>query len=115
MFMIVKVGLQTRFVSFIPSPAAIPLANTVFPAPSSPSRKTTSLPLKERASFRARPRVPLSDLVTVVMDSTAALGVLLEPFQGLGEVADDVAGHERFLAQCFRRQVAAQPVDVDAG
>src|SRR4030066_340245 len=63
--MMVNDGLQTCAQLFIPRPAAMPLAKIVFPAPSSPLSRTTSLPLNRRAIALASSNVASSEWVVV--------------------------------------------------
>ncbi len=103
-------GLDTRSVFATPAPAAMPLAKTVFPAPSSPVIRTISFPLNPEASSLARRNVSSSERVvrTLARARPSFSGPRL---QGRREITDEVAGRDRSLAELFGGDIAGQAVN----
>src|SRR2546429_6309235 len=102
-----KVGLVARVVA--PRPRTSPRMKQVFPAPSSPTRATTS-PGRSLAASRS-PAASVSS--ALVVESSAATAT--EPPERLGERRDEVARDQRLLSEALGGDVACEPVEVDGG
>src|SRR2546428_65519 len=100
-----KVGLVARVVA--PSPRTTPWMKQVFPAPSSPTRATTS-PGPSAAASRS-PAASVSAALVVRSSVVTAT----EPLERLGERRDDIAGDQRFFADALGGDVAREPVQID--
>src|SRR5438876_8481977 len=100
-----KVGLVARVVA--PRPRTSPWMKQVFPAPSSPTRATTSPGPSAAAS--CSPAASVSSALVVRSSVVTAT----EPPERLGKGRDDVAGDQRLLADARGGDVAREPVEVD--
>src|SRR5256712_8650886 len=102
-----KVGLVARVVA--PSPRTPPWMKQVFPAPSSPTRATTSPGPSAAAS-----RSPAASVCSALVVRSSVV-VATEPLERLGERRDDIAGDQRLFADALGGDVAREPVQVDGG
>src|SRR2546425_9078184 len=102
-----KVGLVARVVA--PSPRTTPWMKQVFPAPSSPTRATTS-----RGPSAAASRSPAASVCSALVVRSSVV-VATEPLERLGERRDDIAGDQRLFADALGGDVAREPVQVDGG
>src|SRR5881296_2513269 len=100
-----NVGLVARVMA--PRPRTSPWMKQVFPAPSSPTRATTS-PGPSPAASRS-PAASVSSALAVWSSVVTAT----EPLERVGERRDDVAGDQRLLADALGGDVAREPVEVD--
>src|SRR5437870_559237 len=102
-----KVGLVARVVA--PSPRTSPWMKQVFPAPSSPTRATTSPGPSAAAS-----RSPAASVCSALVVRSSVV-IATEPLERLGERRDDIAGDQRLFADALGGDVAREPVQVDGG
>src|SRR2546426_3948016 len=102
-----KVGLVARVVA--PSPRTTPWMKQVFPAPSSPTRATTSPGPSAAAS-----RSPAASVCSALVVRSSVV-VATEPLERLGERRDDVAGDQRLFADALGGEGAGEPVQVEGG
>src|SRR5712691_8069081 len=102
-----KVGLVARVVA--PSPRTTPWMKQVFPAPSSPTRATTSPGPSAAAS-----RSPAASVCSALVVRSSVV-IATEPLERLGERRDDIAGDQRLFADALGGDVAREPVQVDGG
>src|SRR2546422_3567567 len=82
-----KVGLVARVVA--PSPRTTPWMKQVFPAPSSPTRATTSPGPSAAAS-----RSPAASVCSALVVRSSVV-IATEPLERLGERRDDIAGDRK--------------------
>src|SRR5437016_954644 len=99
-----KVGLVARVVA--PSPRTSPWMKQVFPAPSSPTRATTSPGPSAAAS-----RSPAASVCSALVVRSSVV-IATEPLERLGERRDDIAGDQRLFADALGGDVAREPVQV---
>src|SRR3569833_682456 len=97
----VNVGLDTTSAVAAPRPSTIPLLSVVFPAPSSPIRRTTPRCGRIRASWFP---------IALVSSSESLLNVWTEFIDCIRQVLKKIRGHGAFLAHVLCRQFTTAPV-----
>src|SRR2546430_13280208 len=98
-------GLDVRVVA--QSLRRSPWMKQVFPAPSSPTRATTSPGPSAAAS-----RSPAASVCSALVVRSSVV-IATEPLERLAKRRNDIAGDQRLLADPLGGDVAREPVQVD--